>query len=389
MTTASNLAGFRIMAPSRLYIPAWGIPWAEVTLDQEATLKGRVQFALADLAVSCTVMSGGIGPTGRSRYRLAAGAGGWGRTVKAKPYANDAGVKASTVIADVARDSGETIDVATLPLIHLGPGFTRAADPAARVLEQIAPQGWYVGEDGISRIGRRASRKLTSAAVVISKDLARGVVSLAADSIVGLVPGVIVEGIEAVDVLHEITAAGLRTTIWGAGISSTTRRLTAIRRLVEQLDPDRRFRATYEYRVVTQDGERVNLQVVRVSTGMPDLPRVTVRPGVSGARADLALGSRVLVTFVDADPARPTVTGFEDAEGDGFLPAALTIDANGIMTLGHDDPVIGPAVASTVAPKRFVRYGDPIIFGPPGNGIVAAPALPFPTGLSSVRGPLP
>jgi hypothetical protein len=329
----STLAGHRV-TKARVHVPAWGVWYAEASLDEEAALSGRVSLVVADLTLSGTILSGGPGPKGRSSFRIAGGAGGWGRTVPARSYANDAGVKAATVLVDAATASGETIDPATLPSTRLGPAWAREIGPAARVLEQIFPAGWYVGEDGTTRIGKRPSAALKTPAVVSSVDLARGTVALAAESIASILPGVVVEGITAVDVVHELAPGALRSTLWGAGIASTSRRLTALRRMVEQLDPHSRFRGVYEYRVATQDGERLNLQPVRVSVGMPDLQRVPVRPGLSGGRADVALGSRVLVSFVDAEPSRPVVVGFEDAEGEGFLPVKLEIDATDELDLG-------------------------------------------------------
>ncbi len=349
MSTAT-LAGHRV-THARVHLPAFGVWWAEASIDEEAAISGRVSLMVADLSLSGTIMSGGIGPKGRASFRLAGGAGGWGRSVPARSYANDAGLKAATVLADAAAACGEAIDPATLPTGRLGPAFVREAAPAARVLEQVAPAAWYVGEDGITRIGKRAAVTLTTPAAIGTIDRAVGTVALASDSIAPIVPGITVEGIEAVDVLHELAPEGLRSTLWGSGIAPSTRRIAAMRRLFEQLDARRRYRAIYEYRVVTQDGERVNLQPIRVSVGMPDLQRVPVRPGVSGARADLALGSRVLVGFIEADPARPVVLAFEDADGDGFKPTQLDLDASALITLAAG--VLGAA-----------RQTDPVQAGP-------------------------
>jgi hypothetical protein len=359
MSTAT-LNGFRVTR-ARVQLPAWGIGSAYVGLDDEATLSGRVSFQIADLALSWTVLSGGPGPKGRSSFRLAAGAGGWGRTIPEKSYANDAGVKASTVLADAATACGETLDPATLPTSRLGPAWAREEGPAARQLEAIVPSAWYVGEDGVTRIGARQAKPLNVAAAVQSVDAARGTVALASDEIATLVPGIIVEGIEAVDVLHELSGAALRTTLWGKGIAHTSRALTAFRRLLEQLDPDRRFRGVYEYRVASIEGARVNLEPVRVSTGMPPLPRVEVRPGIPGARADLPDGSRVLVGFIDASPGRPVVVGFEDAEGDGFVPTRLALDALTIE-LG-EGALLGAA-----------RLTDAVVAGPFGGAITGCSA---------------
>jgi hypothetical protein len=356
--STATLAGHRV-THARVTLPAWGAFWAEVSLDEEVSLSGRVALSVADLQLSGTVMSGGPGPKGRSSFRLAGGAGAWGKKIPAKSYANDAGVKASTILVDAAKACGETLDPTTIPDVRLGPAWTREEAVAARALEQIAPAGWYVGQDGTTRIGKRPPTTLTTPASIGPVDQARRCVPLAADAIAAIVPGVVVEGIEAADVLHELTPSGLRSTIWGKGPADTSRELAAFRRLLEQLDPARRFRGIYEYRIVTQDGDRVNLQPIRISTGMPDLQRVVVRPGIPGARADHTLGARVLVGFVDADPARPVVVGFEDAEGGGFVPTQLYL--GGPLTLAaarfSDTVQAGPFVGTITSGSTEVRIG--------------------------------
>ncbi len=79
---------------------------------------------------------------------------------------------------------------------------------------------------------------------------------------------------------------------------------------------------------------------------MPDLARVVVRPGVPGMSADAALGSRVLVDFIDTDPARPCVRSFEDVEGSGFIPTTLKLQAG--------NQVAGEHVMTTEACVLFI-----------------------------------
>ncbi len=323
----ATLNGHRATS-ARVQIPKWGLWYADVSLDGEITLKGAVTLQIADLTLKGTIIAGGPAK-GRSSFRVVAGAGGWGKTLPKKSYANDAGVKVSTVLGDAAREAGETLgDVSGAPPV--GASWTRARDSAARLLEQIVPGGWYVDEAGVTRLGARAVAPLAIAGVTHGPvDRARGTVTLASESIAKILPGVVVDGLEAVDVAHEMTAkGGLRTTIWGAvGPLNTTRALAAFRVIFDQLDPNRKYRGTTEYRVSTQEGERLNLQPIRVSSGMPDLRRVYVRPGMAGLKTKAALGARVLVGFIDSDPSRPYVTGWEDAEGGGFSPLELDLDA--------------------------------------------------------------
>ena len=55
MSTAT-IDGHRV-THARVHVPGWGVPWADVTLDGEETLSGRVTLQLADLAWSGSVVS--------------------------------------------------------------------------------------------------------------------------------------------------------------------------------------------------------------------------------------------------------------------------------------------------------------------------------------------
>lgn len=327
----------------KLWLPAWGRWFAEVSIDGESAIAGAASLVIAGSTFSGTVLSGGPFK-GRAMYRIVGGRGGWGRTVKARGYANDAGVKLSTVLRDVATDAGEQLDLANVSAdTRLGPSYARPEGAARRVLELEAPRGWYVDEAGVTRIGRRPSVPFTGKATVETVDRARALVRLAVDAIAGLVPGAVVEGLEAVDVIHEVSSGGVRSTVWGKrGAAGSSRRLAALVALVEQADPDRAFRGVWEYRVVSLAGDRVDLEPLRASSGMPSLDRIPMRPGLAGSRSDLMLGSHVLVAFVDADPGRPSVIAFEDSEGEGFLPLLTEIDAATLVKLGQGvKPAIG------------------------------------------------
>jgi hypothetical protein len=306
-------------------IPAYGIWWATVELDQPAALSGAVTLVLADLTLKGTVMSGGPWQ-GRARYRIAGGAGGWGKSLAAKPgYANDAGVKLRTVIGDAARECGEA--VGTIPVGVTGSYYVRAEGPAVRVLHDLAPRAWYVDEAGVTQFGRRPKVTYSGGATRLTPvDLSRGTLDLAPTTIADLLPGVVVDGLEAVDVEHTLDTK-LRTTIYGRGIADTSRLSTAFERIVETFTAEHRFYAPWEYRVVLRTDEFYDLQAVRASSGMPDLRHVRIRPGVAGCRSHPQLGSLVLVSFINGDAARPVVTGFDDVYSPGFVADEIALQA--------------------------------------------------------------
>ncbi len=395
MITSATLAGHRVTS-ARVNVPAWGAWYADVSVDGEVSLTGAVVLVVADATFRGAVLSGGASK-GRSDFRIVGGAAGWGKTIPARSYANDAGVKLSTVLGDAASLVGETIDLGARADERIGPAYVRPEGPASRVLEELASSAWYIGEDGVTHLGRRAAGVLPAGVTHGVVDVARGTVTLASEAIAAITPGLVVDGLAVVDVLHILdTKTGLRSTVWGKH-GGSSRRLEAWRTLSDQLDPDRRFRGVTEYRVVAQTGERYDLQAVRVSTGMPDLRRVPAWPGVAGVRADVVLGSRVLVGFADSDPARPVVLGFEDADGEGFLPLHLdlagstehlmTTEAcallvyNTIVSLflltGPGPLTVGPILQSLITPAIIAAIGAQAAPAPPTAAaqIIAAVAI--------------
>jgi hypothetical protein len=337
---------------ARVNIPKWGAWWAEAATDDEAELEGSVTLKLADLTLVGTIVSGAP-DRGRSTYRIVGGANGWGRELPPISESNDLGVKASTVLKKAATLVGETLDTSTLPTTSPGFYFVRERAPAGRLLQELAPNAWYVGEDGVTRFGARAALPISVKYAREEFDLARGVLRIAADSIATVLPGVQIDEHEAVDVLHELTPAGLRSTLWTAVPSEHP-----LRTVVAALFPSLRFAGSFEYRIVSQSSERLNLQAVRVSAGMPDLARVRVRPGVPGIKADHKLGARVLVIFADNDPSRPAVVAFEDADGPGFEPVELNLCNGSLGVARQTDAVIaGPFAGTITAGSSKVKAG--------------------------------
>ncbi|HXG69985.1 MAG TPA: hypothetical protein VNJ04_05150 [Gemmatimonadaceae bacterium] len=318
----STLNGHRVTS-ARITIPSWGCWHASVDVDGEHPIANgeRVKLVVADATFHGAVLSGGVA-LGRSFYRIVAGAGGWGRTIPPWSWSDDAGVKFSTAIGDAAREAGETL-APIAATMRTGPSWTRDEGPASQTLNTLATGGWYVDEAGVTHVGARSVEKLPAKVTRVTPvDLARGKAELASDSIAAILPGVVVDGLTATDVQHDISAdGGLRTTVWGRSGADS------VRRLVAALDPNREFRGPSEYRVDVASGNRLHLQPLR--SWLPYLKNVPVRPGVAGCDADVALGSFVVVEWLDADPSRPFVSSFADVDADRFQPTALRLLAGG------------------------------------------------------------
>jgi len=326
--------------------PSWGRWFADVDLDSDAELSGPVTLAIADQTFVGTVLSGGVSD-GSASYRIVAGAGGWGKPVPAKGYSDPAGVKLATVVGHAAATVGETVVGATS---ILGTHYTRRAGRASAVL----PIGnWYVDAAGVTQIGTYPEAEYSGSATRVRTDRNRGTVELAAESLAGLQPGAVVDGIAAVDLEIILDPSRLSVFVSGNVLGSSNeaaRRTEALRQIFEALFPDLYYRGTYEFRVVFQSGEMFTLQPTQSGPGMPELEGVPVRPGMAGLRADVPLGSRVLVDFINADPSRPVIRSFDDPSAPGWIPIELSLGPGpgrvGIATFGST--VVAGAFAGTV-----------------------------------------
>lgn len=311
----------------RVQIPRSGCWWADAETDSAEEITGAASLVIADQTFVGTIVSGGVWE-GRGKYHIAGGAGAWGTEIAEKDYRNDGGLKERKVLLDAASACGETFDESTLDATQIGPGFTRFAGPAGGVLALLLPENWHVGLDGKTRKGLRVAVTYSGKATRVSRDDAAGRIELAAESLAGLVPGAIVDGMEAIDVEHVLTAKTLRTIVWGQAAGGG--RAGLWRRLVEIVAPSWKYRGIYEYRIVTQTGTRLNLQPTRASLGLPSVRSVPVCAGLPGMTFTARPGACVYVAFVNADPARPVVVGFDDT-----MPLQIAWDAVTLAEIGE------------------------------------------------------
>ena len=171
------------------------------------------------------------------------------------------------------------------------------------------------------------------------------------------------------------------------GVAVTSSRLLeALRALLPVLLPREPYLGPREYRVVrmrpsasSAEQTRVELQIVRAASGMPDQLMVPAWPGVAGAHAEAAPGALVLVQFIDGDRGRPYVCAWSTRDDPAWRPTTLTLDATGTVKIGPSATAVeiagGDVTDISGGAGRVVRYGDPIVFGAPGPGVVSAGAV--------------
>jgi len=170
---------------ARITIPPEGVWTADLSLDVDKAPSSAVTITLADLVLKGTVIAS-EGLAGARTLRVLGGAAGWRKIIPAKFYRHAVGVRLSTVLGDAARETGETISIATDVVI--GDAFVRMAGPASRLFRHFV-ETWYMSTNGISIIAARPAGVVSGRVEVLSFDGASGRAVLATDTPAQLVPG--------------------------------------------------------------------------------------------------------------------------------------------------------------------------------------------------------
>lgn len=172
-----------------LSVPEFGCWLAELTIADAVALSGQVSLeAGPSLLRGSVVESGTFALTTKSR--IVAGAGGWAKRAGRKHYHNDAGVKGSTILTGLASEVGETI--IDLPDTRVGADYVRPEAPAGRTLNGLTGGLWWVGFDGITRLGSRPS--FETEADLISFDPRESIAELVVDDWATVLPGAVLRG---------------------------------------------------------------------------------------------------------------------------------------------------------------------------------------------------
>lgn len=352
-------------------VGAWHV-LADLESDEPVT--GPVVVTVGTLSLHGTVDAAHSGAYAlQRRVRVVAGAGGWGDSVTARAYHNDAGVKAKLVAEDAARAVGESIATFVPAAERLGVNYCRQAGPAVRALEDSAGGvPWWVDYAGKTHVGVRPAVDIPESAYdVVAYDPAARIATLAIDDPAAIGIGTVIGGpIEAPAAVRQleilVSSDEIRAVAWVGGADTDPDRLTGLLRAIVERATDRRLWGAWRYRVVRMNGHRVDLQPVRSAAGLPDLTAIDVWPGLAGTHAELAAGAHVLVSFAEGDRAQPIITHVTPHKGNGWIPVSVTIG-------GDEGPPAarqGDAVEILLPPAVFSGMIGPA----PASGVLTFPA---------------
>jgi hypothetical protein len=379
-----SVAGKRATG-ARLVVPHQG-PWfVEASLDEEHELAGAVDVQIADLTLRGAVQPGASGSFAMgSSLRVVGGGGGWGGLCTPRHYHNDAGVKASTVATDAAALAGETLGTFGPGAARLGVDYVRRAVAASRVLEDAAGGvPWWVDYQGATQVRERPTGAVTGA-TVLDFDPRSRMATLAAISLAGIAPGLVLEDERSPDPLtirdlEVVVGEGqLRIHAWCGGGAESRGRLGGLVTALARHAVSDRLWGKWRYRVLSMapDG-RVRLQAVSGAAGLPDVLPAPQWAGVAGVHAELEPGAEVLVEFVEGSPTMPVVVGFSPIGATGHTPVSLSLceGERQVARVGDQvkvfmSPGIPVPIKGTVGGAPLVGT---VIFAAPLIGIIEGP----------------
>jgi hypothetical protein len=374
MTEAFATIGRENVRSMTLRIPQSGCWSADVVMTGDPVLTGTLDVRVAGTTLRGTVVESMAGVyVGTTAFRLVGGHGGWAKSLPARHYHNDgAGVRALVIAQDAARESGEVLGTFTPTAERVGVDYVRTATvPAVKALEDAAGGAlWWVELDGTTTVGVRPVTELDAKACpVLAYDPMERVATIGIDGLEAVrIGAVITQHVDTPQTIREMVisiseAEPLRARVWTGGTDRSAGRLVSLLRGIAQRATDKPLYGLYRYRVVSRVGERIEAESVRAD--LPDVRPIAMWPGVAGCYAELAIGTEVLITFIDGNPAQPVITAFAPSGSPGFVPERLALAG----TSGPAAARVGDSVEVDMPHGVAPSGGGPIVWTPYQPGV--------------------
>jgi hypothetical protein len=303
-----------------LHFPLNGAWSAELQMSSDVLYEPGDVVTLKLPGADCTgrvVRAGIFGE--RLGLRLTGGTVDWGQQVEAKHYRGSDGDQA-------LRDLGVTAEA---PLELDLEFWTRPAGTigaAVQALATAAGVNWRVLPDGTVRVRAEAPFAVSPESVEVSRDDARGIVTVAPETAV-IQPGTLLAGDSVGDVLYDIDANGFRCRYFTEG---RARLRGALDRLVRFVTRDALFLGQYAAQVIAQGADgTLDLLPEDARLRAQGLQAVPIRHGLPGCRVTVPPGETVLLAFANGDPRAPYAALWHEGqvlgiELGGTIPVALS-----------------------------------------------------------------
>ncbi len=358
-----------------LTMPTFGTWFADLVLASTDTIPASSTLTVGDLVLACSVRRQ-ASFAGSKSVRVVGGGNGWSKVLPAKGYSQLTGVKLSTVLNDVARECGETINVATDR--NIGQHYQRERAKGERVLKILLGGKWYVDTKGVTQIAPRPSKAVTAPFTANEWSGAKGKFTISTEAISQWLPGATFTGLT---IAGTQTVSSLSVDAGNDGVLRLTvlntdgpqeRLLTDIRALIRSEIASLTYAGVWEYTIAASAGMPGIATTIDATPTNPIVPPVTncaLAPEL-GIVAPPIAGTKCRIRFVNSDPTRPECV-------------ALGATTEHVMTFEATALLIYNVLASigVLVPAAWTTPGLQPVFIPAMLAAIAAQGAPAPPGL--------
>lgn len=325
-----TLNGTRVTEAS-ITIPMYGAWTADVSMAAATAVTGAVTLAIGSLSLKGKVFRSAV-YAGGYRARIVGGAGGWRTTLTPKGYSQVAGVKLSTVLADAARETGESISIGSDRVI--GTAYVRERAKGERVLKLLTNGIWYVDTAGVTQIRDRTSTPIVSAFTLVKRDGARGRFEIATEFYQDWTPGRTFTSPTVTDtqtissVTFEAGNDGKLRLVVLSVATERERLLTEIRNMIRAEIAPLTYCGVWTYTIQRASASSIDAVPANPNGILPTLTNVPPLTSPIGETVTPTVGKTCVIAFLDADPTKPR---WISAEGNATIVA---VDASSLVRLG-------------------------------------------------------
>lgn len=142
---------------------------------------------------------------------------------------------------------------------------------------------------------------------------------------------------------------------------SDDRALVAFRELVRACLPQLALLGLWEYRVESISSGSVVCSPVNASIGLPGAITAQIVPSVLGERVTPAIGSIVILAFVNGDAGRPVVVGGDPSSPPTVATIGGTTGASGVARQGDTVTI----TSAQILAAGMVAAGNPVTITAP------------------------
>lgn len=141
-----------------------------------------------------------------------------------------------------------------------------------------------------------------------------------------------------------------------ATIKPTTadRMLAALRALIRAEFPRLAYLGLYEYVVQAADGLTVDASPTDTTIPMPSITKIPIYTGLPGTLCTPAIGSKLVVCFLNGDPTRPTIIGAFDGNNLATFPLIFIAGGLPIQGAARVGDAVGPFLVTSGSTKTFI-----------------------------------